>query len=388
MLKDLGLLKLSEVTTEDLIANQACIKNGYELKLNKVNVCTWFLPIVTHCLKGGVRTVFMFAEKMSIDWGTLNIFVIYSHNGKDFDTKSLISSLTENFPNLRFLVFKFVRGTHNVSDLPRSEIAFCTLWTTAYLLLKYNQVIKKFYFMQDYEPLFYEAGSVYAAIEQTYRFGFSCIANTPGVGNKHLTYSNDMAYFYPGVDRQVFHPRKENSVNKVSRVVFYGRPDNPRNCFSLGITILKALKEKMGNRVEIISVGAEWKESQYGVEGVVKNLGLLSSLQDVADLYRSADIGLVFMVTPHPSYQPLEYMACGCIVATNINESNSWLLNDTNALLIEPNSEIAAERISKLLEDKNRQNSYREEGYKTIAKFNWDNAYDVFKNRLLVAKMD
>src|SRR6185369_6249852 len=116
----------------------------------------------------------------------------------------------------------------------------------AYLLLKYNSVSKKFYFMQDFEPLFYEAGSVYAAIEQTYRFGFSCIANTPGVGNRYLSYSSDAVSFYPGVDRELFSPRKNSHRDgRPYRVVFYGRPGNPRNCFGLGIQTLQALKRKM-----------------------------------------------------------------------------------------------------------------------------------------------
>ena len=383
MLKDQGLIRIADASIKDLTANEQAIAAGSKIQLERINTATWFLPIVTHALKGGVRTVFTFAERLSIKWGTINIFVIYSHSGRDFDITPFEKSLTEHFPSLRFLVRKYLHGQDDTSALPHSDIAFCTLWTTAYLLLKYNQVHKKFYFMQDYEPLFYEAGSVYAAIEQTYRFKFSCIANTPGVGNKYLQYSNDVTHFYPGVDFEIFNTTIKKTESEKFRVVFYGRPSNPRNCFSLGVLTLKALKRKMRDRVEIFSVGAEWNVSDYGLEDTMQNLGLLGTLDEVATLYRNSDLGLVFMVTPHPSYQPLEYMACGCIVATNINESNAWLLNTKNSVQLEPVPEIAAQRICDILVNQKKSESIRTEAQKTIQKYTWDEAYLTFEARIL-----
>lgn len=387
MLKDQGLIRIADASIKDLTANEQAIAAGSKVQLERINTSTWFLPIVTHALKGGVRTVFTFAERLSKKWGTINIFVIYSHSGRDFDITPFEKSLTEHFPSLRFLVRKHLHGQDDASALPHSDIAFCTLWTTAYLLLKYNQVHKKFYFMQDYEPLFYEAGSVYAAIEQTYRFKFSCIANTPGVGNKYLQYSNDVTHFYPGVDFEIFNTTKKKNESDKFKVVFYGRPSNPRNCFSLGVLTLKALKRKMKDRVEIFSVGAEWNVSDYGLEDTMQNLGLLDTLDEVATLYRNSDLGLVFMVTPHPSYQPLEYMACGCIVATNINESNTWLLTTKNSLQLEPVPEIAAQRICDILVNQKKSESIRAEAHITIQKYTWDEAYLTFEARILDSKV-
>lgn len=385
MLHDQGLVKLANITVEDLCKNSLAIANGKQRRFEKIQSATWFLPPVTHALKGGVRTVFMFAERMSQKWGCINNFVIYSHGGNSLDMEALSISLSRHFPALRFVLTQFRAGRDNVDSLPGTEIAFCTLWTTAYLLAKYNRVVKKFYFMQDYEPLFYEAGAVYSVIEQTYRMEFSCIANTPGVGSKYLNYSSDVISFYPGVDMDLFYPEKQSHKvsGRVFKVVFYGRPGNPRNCFTLGILTLKALKRKMKHRVQIISVGADWDVNEYGLKGVVENWGLLGSLEEVAELYRSCDAGLVFMVTPHPSYQPLEYMASGCATVTNINEANSWLLNSKNSLLIEPIPEIAAQRIHDLLSDEKQLSSIQAGGLATVQQFSWDKAYSVFESRLL-----
>jgi len=384
MLKDQGLIRIANAGVDDIRLNKISIASSRNKRFDRINTVSWFLPVVTHALKGGVRTVFTFAEKMSRRWGTVNVFVMYSHNGADFDIQEISNSLSQYFPKMRFVIRKFISGKTSIDEIPQTEIGLCTLWTTAYLLLKYNRVVKKFYFMQDYEPLFYEAGSIYAAIEQTYRFGFSCIANTPGVGNRYLSYSSDMVSFYPGVDTSVFFPSNHHrSPNRTRRVVFYGRPGNARNCFSLGVMTLQALKRKMKDKVEIISVGADWDVNQYGLQGVVENRGLLNSLSEVADLYRSADVGLVFMATPHPSYQPLEYMACGCIVATNINEANRWLLDDDNSIQVEPVPEIAAQKILEALKDDARMSRLRSQALTKIADYTWDSAYSVFEKRIL-----
>lgn len=378
-----GLVGFAEATRRDLDANASAIARGRG-NIGRTHSALWFIPQVTHALKGGIRTVFMLAEDFSRNWGTLNHLVLYSYNGADIDTTALCKSLTTHFPDLRFLVHVHRRGKDSLSSLPPSNFSFCTLWTTAYLLLRYQQTDAKYYLMQDFEPSFYAAGSVYGVIEQTYRFGFSCVANTPGVAERYRRYSDDVVSFLPGVDKRVFSPLEGKAgPGSPARVVFYGRPSNPRNCFDLGADTLVALKRRMGDRVRIHSVGEAWDPASYGLEGVVENLGLLGSMEEVGALYRESDLGLVFMMTPHPSYQPLEYMAAGCVVATNINEANRWLLNERNSLQLEPIPSLAAERIENLLCDPSAWSGKREEGLRSISRLTWDAAFRVVRDRML-----
>jgi glycosyltransferase involved in cell wall biosynthesis len=378
-----GLIKLADVTLHDVDANARAIAKGQADGPHKHDVATWFLPVVTHALKGGVRTIFMLAEDFTRTWGCLNIIVLCPSNGRDVDTSTLARSLKRHFPEMDFLLFVHRPGKDDLARIPDSDFAFCSLWTTAYVLLIYNRTKAKYYLMQDYEPSFYAAGSVSGVIEQTYRLGFSCIANTPGVGDRYRTYSDDVVSFKPGVDRAMFHEDvRKTAPGKPARVVFYGRPSNPRNCFSLGLEVLRALKQRMGSSVVIQSVGEEWSPEEYGLQGIVENLGLLDSLEAVAALYRTADVGMVFMMTPHPSYQPLEYMASGCVVATNINESNQWLLGDHNALLLEPLPEIAAKRLEDVLTDARRWSSLRAGGLMSISKLSWESAFSIVRQRI------
>jgi glycosyltransferase involved in cell wall biosynthesis len=326
----------------------------------------------------------MFAEQFSRLYGTLNHFVVYSHNGTNLDAGPLSASLAENFPALRFLVRVHRRGKDRVEDLPASNFAFCTLWTTAYLMAKYHQTSAKYYLVQDYEPNFYAAGTVFGAIEHTYRLGYSCIANTPGVGDTCRRYTQDVVHFLPGVDTATFRPDLlKQAPGSPKHLVLYGRPGNSRNCFALIAEMIVHLKQQMGNDILIQSVGEAWREADYGLEGVVQNLGLLGSMKDVADLYRRADMGLVFMMTPHPSYQPFEYMASGCVVATNINDANAWLLNDDNALLLEPLPAVGATRIKEVLQDPAAWRRLRSGGLQTISRLRWQDAFEIVRTRVM-----
>lgn len=382
-LDDRHLLRLADVTAADLERNRKAIAEGRK-QSKQAHVAVWFIPPVSHALKGGVRTVFMFAEQFSRLYGTLNHFVVYSHNGTNLDAGPLSASLVENFPALRFLVRVHRRGKDRVEDLPASNFAFCTLWTTAYLMAKYHQTSAKYYLVQDYEPNFYAAGTVFGAIEHTYRLGYSCIANTPGVGDTCRRYTQDVVHFLPGVDTATFRPNLlKQAPGSPKRLVLYGRPSNSRNCFALIAEMMVHLKQQMGNDILIQSVGEAWREADYGLEDVVQNLGLLGSMKDVADLYRRADMGLVFMMTPHPSYQPFEYMASGCVVATNVNDANRWLLNERNALVLEPLPAVAAGRIADALSNTDQWVSLRHEGLKTIRAFGWNEAFQVVHERVM-----
>ena len=348
-------------------------KRNPKLELNQV---LWFVPFFDHVYRGGIYTIFRTAQHFSIKEGTKNIFVI--NGGKRREVEEMAADLSAAFPKLIFNII-ILKDYGDESDLPYSDAAFCTLWTTAYSLVKYNNCKAKFYFNQDFEPIFYPAGSVYGLIEQTYRFGFIGINNTFGVAEAYKKYNNWLTHFTPAVDQNIFYPdTHKNTKNDKMRLVFYGRPNNPRNAFRLGIESLKLVKSYFKDDIEIFSVGSEFNTSTYGLGGVLENLGLLPTIKDVAELYRSCDVGLVFMFTPHPSYQPFEYMASGCATVTNINEGNMWLLRDKeNVLLTEPTVTSVANNIIHLLENETFRNSIIKNGLETVSNLkNWENELD------------
>ena len=358
-----------DVSSEELKKNAILMDNFIKnpnLELNKV---MWFIPHFDHIFRGGIYTIFRIANHFSKFENTDNIFVLYG--GVQRNINEIEKEISRTFPKLKFELID-MDEQNNVSNLPQSDIGICTFWTTAYILVKYNNCKAKFYLNQDYEPLFSAANSVYALIEQTYRFNFIGLANSKGVYKKYASYSNLVSYFTPAVDKKIFYPNTTKIDNK-KRIVFYARPNNPRNGFILGIEALKIVKSYFGNSIEIYAAGGDFNLETYGLNGIITNLGLIDSLEKVAELYRKCDIGLVFMFTPHPSYQPLEYMACGCATVSNINENNGWLLkNMENAILSEPTISCVAESIINLIKDEELRENIISNGYKTIENLDWN----------------
>jgi glycosyltransferase involved in cell wall biosynthesis len=140
---------------------------------------------------------------------------------------------------------------------------------------------------------------------------------------------------------------------------------------------LHALKKACGDRVDIVCAGENWSPQVFGVQKVIRNLGVLGSLEEVATLYRSCDIGLVFMHTKHPSYQPFEFMASGMVTVSNINPATEWLLRDgENCLLTPPLATPTAERLRRLVEDPELRARLAAAGLEEVRRYRWEEQID------------
>ena len=304
--------------------------------------------------------------------GLTSRVIIYDR--PDIDAEKTLAEIKKAFPEMKNIeIIVFNQETMQVNDLPECDISFCTFWVSAYFLLKFNKTKRKYYFIQDYEPLFYPGGTTFALAESTYRFKFRGVVNTPGllaaVNQRH---GLEGISFIPAVDRKLYHPDASAKDTKRVKVFFYARPNNPRNAFNLGIQIIKQLTQKYGDKIEIVTAGAEWKERQYGLRNLVNNKGLIKTLPEVADLYRECDIGFVYMLSKHPSYQPFEFMASGMATVTNNNEDNLWFLkHEENCLVSEPSPKAMVEQISRLIDDAELRVRIVANGLKTVEN-EWD----------------
>lgn len=298
----------------------------------KVETATWFMPAFGHVSAGG-HTLFRFADLMHRRHGVRSDFVVYDKPGaspSDFESRAATV-----FPGAAG-AFRVLAGPAALAELPAVDLAIATSWTSAYQVLRHPRAAVRAYFVQDYEPMFFAAGTQWALAEQTYSLGFQGIFNTPGLRDYVKTqHGMDGFAFEPAVDGVLFHARRPERKGPV-RVFFYGRPGNERNGFELGLTALARLKRELGPAVEVLTAGAEWHPESYGVRGLVTNLGVLPA-ERTAALYRECDVGLCFMFTRHPSNLPLEMMASAMTVVTNDNPANHWLLHDgENCLLTAP----------------------------------------------------
>jgi len=339
-----------------------------------IRTATWFVPPFYHVTYGGLFTIFRFIEGLA-HRGVTNRVVIF--DDPLFNAARALSMVCAHFPDLASLEIVVLDSSDTLSSLAPTDIAFCTWWPSAYLLLRFNQTNRKYYFVQDFEPAFYEAGSRYALAESTYRFGYYGVVNTPGVLRAiRGRYGMKGASFVPAVDSRYYYPSQRTAPDSRPRIFFYCRPRSRRNAFELGLLTILELLDRFSEGVEIVTAGEAWDEADYGLKGRITNLGLLSTPAEVGDLYRTCQIGFVYMLSKHPSYQPLEFMACGMTVVSNRNEDNYWLLRDRhNCLLAEPSPTAMADAISELISDRELLERLRQAGLEAVST-DWEGELD------------
>ena len=79
------------------------------------------------------------------------------------------------------------------------------------------------------------------------------------------------------------------------------------------------------------------------------------------------------MLTRHPSYQPLEFMASGMATVSNANPQTAWLLrHEQNALLAPPVPSLVAEQLGRLVEDRELRERLTAAGLDQVRAVSWD----------------
>ncbi|HSP55780.1 MAG TPA: glycosyltransferase [Dehalococcoidia bacterium] len=315
-----------------------------------VRSINWFIPDMVSPFYGGIHTILRFAAHFKDRYGITSRFVVMGSGPEEF----VRSGITAAFPQLAdcdIRICSLAEG--DIRSQPYADISIATLWVTAYAVSKFANTKRKFYMVQDYEPVFYPAGTLYALSEATYRLGLYGLCNTSTLRDIYVDqYSGKAFGFVPAVDTALFHPPEGSRHDDDTMLVFlYGRPGHWRNCYELAIATLRRLKQRLKRKVRIVTAGS-WvtsgdSESAY----LVDNLGLLD-YRETADLYRKCHVGLTLSVSKHPSYLPLELMASGVLVVSNYNPSGFWLLHDQeNCLLAEPTAESLCAALERALTD-------------------------------------
>jgi len=311
--------------------------------------CHWYLPNVSHIAYGGVMTIFRLAAALTTMNGSRHRFFLIGA-----EDPGLVRNAALNvFPALAESLFTTLTDADCSEETPSADYAFATLWTTTYTLLRVRNAGLKFYLIQDYEPLFYPAGSLSAQAALSYKMGFHHIYNTASLQSycQSMHETRASISFDPQIDPHVIYGEPYHSHRNPVRIFFYCRPDHPRNGFALVAEVIRLTKKRLGNLVELVCAGDDFDARDHDLEGCIINYGRLSYHSSAA-LYRTCDIGLVLMLTRHPSYLPLELMASGALVITNRNPANGWLLqHGHNCLLTETSPPLMVATIEAAIAD-------------------------------------
>ena len=317
---------------------------------SEVRSINWFIPDFENPFYGGLHTILRFADHFKRNYGVQNRFIVLGTGPEPY----VRSGIKAAFPSLEDSDIRFCSlAEEDIRSQPEADASIATLWVTAYALSKFPNTKRKFYMVQDFEPVFYPGGTLYALSEATYRLGLYGLCNTLTLRDIYQNeYGGKGFGFIPAVDTSLFHPPEGPRHPDDTLMVFlYGRPGHWRNCYELAIAALRRLKQRMKRKVRIVTAGSWVGSSDSESAYLVDNLGLLD-YKETATLYRQCDAGLTLSVSKHPSYLPFELMASGAVVVSNYNPSGFWLLhNEENCLLAEPTAESLCAALERALTD-------------------------------------
>lgn len=311
----------------DEVAN--AVRSAHERRTGRyeVNTLNWVLPPFDNPFYGGLATIVRIADLLAREHGVRQRFVICDREQVDFYRSALAAAAPE-LADCE-LVFLGGDGLGQLDMIPPADAVVATMWTTAYVAAAAPGQARRFYLVQDHEPTFYPAGTLYALAEETYRLGLYGICNTEPIHAMYTArYGGSASWFLPAVDRSVFFPPSEprwldRKPGEPVRIFVYARPGHWRNCWEIAEPALRQLKEQYGEGVHIVTAGS-WAGSA-GLGGGIEHLGLMD-VRSTGELYRRCDIGVALTVSEHPSYLPGELMACGVpVVAFDLPEAG-WIL--------------------------------------------------------------
>ena len=287
---------------------------------------------------GGHQNLFRFidfAEKA----GYTNTIFIYSNDDFSEGIGSIQKMLSgsDSYPPVAAKLQKLDRGETLAGDYCA---AFATGWETAYPL-KLSQIQgEKFYFVQDFEPLFYPSGSESLLAENTYRFGFKCITAGKWLSNKLASeYGLWTRSFDFGVEHDRYFVTNRTFRNEI---LFYARPVTPRRGFELGILALTKFAEE---NPEITINLAGWDTSDWDIPFSYNNLGGLP-VSELNSVYNKCAAALVLSTT-NMSLLPLELLASGVSPVVNDAPNNRMVTDNPFIQFVEPTPSAIAEQLAK-----------------------------------------
>lgn len=264
----------------------------------------------------------------------------------------------------------------NISDknncnlvVTENDIFIASAWWTAYSIKniikwqKDNYKLKKchnlLYFIQDYEPYFYPWSSRQCSADSTYRMD---IPTTAIFNSKELmeyfnihNYKFDDSYYFSPIlnDSLKKHLLEDEELPRKKQIVVYGRPGVARNAFEIVEESLMLAFEDRDDVDEwnFISMGEDHYEAVIKDDVTLKSVGKLT-LDEYAKTMEESYLGISLMISPHPSYPPLEMSSFGIKTITNNYDNKDISYFNDNIISVKYcDAEHIAKEIIKLLDN-------------------------------------
>lgn len=236
--------------------------------------------------------------------------------------------------------------------LPDSAVIVATAWFSVVAVSTIVSPARRFYFVQDYEPMFLPRGDLQLAAEASYEAGLETIVIGSWLRD-HLRERHGVAAdSVPFTADLTLYTDTGNAATPTRhRVVALYQPEKPRRCAGL---LSLALRDCMAATPELEVVTFGSADGPH-LGGNHRHVGLLPR-RKLPALYRSATVGVALSAT-NTSRVPFEMMACGLPVVDLDLSSNAANLPRAGSVLAKPNPSSLAGSILEVLGNPERRDA-------------------------------
>jgi glycosyltransferase involved in cell wall biosynthesis len=329
-----------------------------EVAVQGEEAINWIIPVPGKG-SGGHSTIFRMVRSLEDSGHKCNL-IIYGSEEAKLDFKQLKKNTLEWFDPVNALLIPFT------GPLPKAKAYIATNWISAYWLRSVVTNAKKIYFVQDYEPWFYERSSNYFFARETYNFGFTHITAGEWLAEKLKGHSDTESRSI-----KLAHIAQDSKIarGKLSgrpKILLYVRPSTGRRGLELGLATLEHL-HRSGFEFHANLIGAE--KIPANLKFPYTNFGIVRQ-EDLPSIYDNSDAALVLSLT-NLSLLPVELMAHGVPVISNSGYWLDWFLNTRNSQLADPTPEALAEAITLVLGNDSRRLSIISQGFADVEHLDW-----------------
>ncbi|WP_019505373.1 glycosyltransferase [Pleurocapsa sp. PCC 7319] len=331
---------------------------------------------------GGHMTIFRIIRFLELFGHQQTIWI---HNPHPFRTsEEAFTLILKHFLPLRAKV-KYIDmdRTQVESEFEQAEgdIAIATDWGSVYPVLSMSKFKTRFYFVQDYEPMFYPMGSHYLAAEATYKEDLNCICASQWLKSlmadryqrwaRNFWLAPDRTYYYPRQDQKPFNKQR-------LRIALYARTFTSRRAVELAILALEVLARRhIDIHVDFFGEPLNLTEAPF----TCSFHGILP-MKKLGELYRECDLGLVFSSTNY-SLVPQEMMACGLPVIDLDVESTQLTYEKGVVTLAKPLPHSIADAVISLMENDEIRKKQINKALDWVSKFTWQESAKLVEKAFL-----
>ncbi|MGO4770969.1 glycosyltransferase family 4 protein [Flavobacterium sp. W22_SRS_FK3] len=346
---------------------------------------------------GGGNRVFVELANSISRINNYELEIIYPNNSREINHYKIeskvhikaIGKIAEKLiPKLfnSFLLFRYVIKELKINESTTVIISDPILSVFLYVIpRKYNKNIIRFIQADDYriyDDLFVLRNKLFLFVFKlltrlNYKLKLKYIFNSNFTYDRFISISNrkDVAKLivHPAVDKDIFNYSKSRNdlLNDKISICLIAR-DHPLKKLEDFIRAWSVLSPHIKNKISKVHLISTDKLEKFDLN----EFTLVRPKDDyeIAEVFRKTDIFISTSLWEGFSLPPLEALNCGAtILSSDSGGVREYARNDYNASLYSPgNISELKEKLTELINDKNKRDMYNKYANETIKEFSWD----------------